>query len=154
MTENNFMKEIKHVIRAFIAWWKPWQSLWELSTASRVFTDLLSNSPKRSPRFSPGYEGTENMFYFLSTEHFHNNYMRILWEPQAFKTVSIIDWQITRTCFISKHTYIPLSFNLPTCKQACSPIAICKTARMLVDAVTLALTEKCFKKLLEKTVKG
>ena len=35
-------------------------------TASRAFTDLLSNSPKRSPRFSPGYEGTENMFYFLS----------------------------------------------------------------------------------------
>ena len=35
-------------------------------TKSRVFTDLLSNSPKRSPRFSPGYEGTENMFYFLN----------------------------------------------------------------------------------------
>ena len=35
-------------------------------TASRVFTDLLSNSPKRSPRFLPGYEGTENMFYFLN----------------------------------------------------------------------------------------
>ena len=35
------------------------------SIASRVFTDLLSNSPKRSPRFSPGYEGTENMFYFF-----------------------------------------------------------------------------------------
>ena len=26
---------------------------------------LLSNFPKRLPRFSPGYEGTENMFYFL-----------------------------------------------------------------------------------------
>ena len=35
-------------------------------TASRVFTDLHSNSPKRSPRFSPGYEGRENMFYFLN----------------------------------------------------------------------------------------
>ena len=32
------------------------------STAPQVFTDLLSNSPKRSPRFSPGYEGSENMF--------------------------------------------------------------------------------------------
>ena len=53
-TENNFIKEIKHVVRAFIA-----------STASRVFTDLLSNSPKRLPRFSPGSESTENMFYFL-----------------------------------------------------------------------------------------
>ena len=28
--------------------------------------DMHSNSPKRPPRFSPGYEGTENMFYFLS----------------------------------------------------------------------------------------
>ena len=34
--------------------------------ASRVFTDLLLNSPKHLPRFSPGYEGTENMFYFLN----------------------------------------------------------------------------------------
>ena len=54
------------------ACWKPWQSLWEFSsrwkpsTASRVFTDLLLNSPKRSPQFSPGYEDMENMFYFLN----------------------------------------------------------------------------------------
>ena len=63
---NNFIKEIKHVLRAFIAWWKPRHSLWEFSTASQVFTDLLSNSPKRSPRFSPGYKGTENIFNFLN----------------------------------------------------------------------------------------
>ena len=31
-----------------------------------VSSDLLSNSPKRSSRFSLGYEGTENMFYFLN----------------------------------------------------------------------------------------
>ena len=37
---------------------------------SRVFTDLLSNSPKHSPRLSPGYEGTENMFYFLNTKKY------------------------------------------------------------------------------------
>ena len=61
-----------HVVRASIACWKPWQSLWEFSsrwkpsTASGVFTDLLSNSPKCSPQFSPGFEGTENMFYFLN----------------------------------------------------------------------------------------
>ena len=38
------------------------------STVSRIFSDLLSNSPKYSPKFSPGYEGTENiiMLYFLS----------------------------------------------------------------------------------------
>ena len=30
---------------------------------SRVFTDLLSNIPKRSPWFSPRFEGTKNMFY-------------------------------------------------------------------------------------------
>ena len=32
---------------------------------SRVVTDLLSNSCNRS-RFSPGYEGTDNVFYFLT----------------------------------------------------------------------------------------
>ena len=43
-------------------------------TASQVFTDLLSNSPKHSPRFSPGYEGTENMFYFLiGLPGYHNS---------------------------------------------------------------------------------
>ena len=36
-------------------------------TASRVFTDLLLNFPKRSPGFSPGYEDIENMFCFLNT---------------------------------------------------------------------------------------
>ena len=42
-----FIKEAKHV-RAFITWWKPFQSLWKfssrwkLSTASRVFTRICS----------------------------------------------------------------------------------------------------------------
>ena len=73
--KNNFIKEIKHVSRVFIAGWKPRQSFWELSnrwklpTVSRVFTDLLSNSPKGSPWFSPSYEGTENMFYFFNQKH-------------------------------------------------------------------------------------
>ena len=40
------------------------------TTASGVFTDLLSNSPKRLPRVSPGYEGKENMFYFLNVSLF------------------------------------------------------------------------------------
>ena len=45
---NNFIKEIKHVIRASIACWKHRQGLWEFSsrwkpsTAFRVFTDLIS----------------------------------------------------------------------------------------------------------------
>ena len=29
---NNFIKEIKHVLRVFIAWWKTRQSLWEFSS--------------------------------------------------------------------------------------------------------------------------
>ena len=71
MQNNNLIKEIQHVLRAFIAWWKPLQSVWEFSTrwkpltASRVFTDLLSNFLKCSRRFSTAYEDTENMFYFL-----------------------------------------------------------------------------------------
>ena len=47
-------------------WWKPRQSLWEFSSRWKPETHLLSYSPKRSPRLSPDYEGTENMFYFLS----------------------------------------------------------------------------------------
>ena len=61
---NDFIKEKKHVVCDSIACWKSWQSLWEFSgrwktsTASRIFTDLLLNSPKHLPQFSPGYEGT------------------------------------------------------------------------------------------------
>ena len=61
---NNFIKEIKHVFRAFISCSKPQQSSWYLSgrwkpsTASPVFTDLLSNSSIRSPTFSPGLNRT------------------------------------------------------------------------------------------------
>ena len=65
---NNFIKEIKHVLRVFIAWWKPWQSLWKFSSRwkpTRVFTDLLSNSSKNPYRFSPGYEGTVKMYDFF-----------------------------------------------------------------------------------------
>ena len=55
-TENNiFIKEIKRVLRAIIAWWKARKSV-------RFLSDLLSNSPKHSPRFSPGYEGTRTIF--------------------------------------------------------------------------------------------
>ena len=57
-TKNNFIKGKIHALRAFIGWWKP-------STASWVFTNLLSNSPKCSPQFLPGYEERENVFYFL-----------------------------------------------------------------------------------------
>ena len=59
MENDHFIEEIKHVIRASIAWWKPLQSWgeflsrWKPSTVSLVFTDQLSNSPKHSPRFSP-----------------------------------------------------------------------------------------------------
>ena len=67
---NNFIKEIKHVVCASIACWKPRQSLreflsrWKPLTASRVFTDLLSNSPKRSPWFSPDYDSCMNAWGF------------------------------------------------------------------------------------------
>ena len=60
LENNNFIKEIKHIILcAFRAWWKPWQSLWEFLsrwkplTVSWVFVVLLLNSPKCSPQFLP-----------------------------------------------------------------------------------------------------
>ena len=56
-TKNDiFIKEIKYVQHAFIALWKPLQSMWEFSsrwkpsTVSLFFTHLLSNSPKCLPR--------------------------------------------------------------------------------------------------------
>ena len=65
------IQEIKHVFCAFIAWWKPRR------TFGRI-REQFSEKPRRSrgfspareflqtlPRFSLGYEGTENMFYFF-----------------------------------------------------------------------------------------
>ena len=46
---------------------KAFDSVFRLA-ALGTFSDLPSNSPKRSPRFSPGYEGTENMFCFLNNK--------------------------------------------------------------------------------------
>ena len=56
---------------AFIAWWKPRRTF-------RRIREQISENPRRSrefsparefsqtlPRFSPGYEGTDNMFYFF-----------------------------------------------------------------------------------------
>ena len=57
-------------------------------TASRVFTDLLSNSPKRSTPFSPGHEGTENMFYFLSSIIVDSS-MIIVMETPIYKLLKI-----------------------------------------------------------------
>ena len=37
-----------------------------LDCVSGFHWSALKNSPKRSPKFSPGYEGTENMSYFLA----------------------------------------------------------------------------------------
>ena len=42
--KNNFIKEIKHVLRAFIALWKPRQSLWELLSRWKASTASLSSS--------------------------------------------------------------------------------------------------------------
>ena len=63
-------------------------------TKSRVFTDLLSNSPKSSARFSPGYEGTENMFYFLNKTQvnafiFVNSATFLLLEITIFKILKL-----------------------------------------------------------------
>ena len=61
----------KHVFLAFIAWWKPRQMFGGIR-------EQISENPRRSwgflparefsqtfPRFSPGYEGTDIMFYFF-----------------------------------------------------------------------------------------
>ena len=45
----------------------------KIDYVSRVFTDLLSNSPKRSPWCLPGYEGREKMLYFLNSSQKANS---------------------------------------------------------------------------------
>ena len=69
---NNFIKEIKTCspcLHSLVKTSAKFVRIFEQvkpSTAFRGFTELLrSNSPKRSPRFSPGFEDTESMFYFL-----------------------------------------------------------------------------------------
>ena len=47
---------------------------------AKLATDLLLNSPKCLPWFSSGYEGKENMFYFLN--------------EKSFKLDWLIDWLI------------------------------------------------------------
>ena len=69
-TKNNFIKEIKHVFRAFIAW-KPRQAflrIWEqISENPRHSWGFLPawEFPQALQRFSAGYGGMENMFYFF-----------------------------------------------------------------------------------------
>ena len=42
LENNDFIKEIKHALCAFIAWWKPQQSLWEFSCRWSRFSLICS----------------------------------------------------------------------------------------------------------------
>ena len=57
-----FNQKINHVFRAFIASWKPRQTfgrIWEqIRSPAREFSQTL-------PKFSIGYGGTDNIFYFF-----------------------------------------------------------------------------------------
>ena len=67
----SFMKEIKLYIRAsyiVFLFFKTENIIILQKTTSRVFTDLLSNSPKHSSQFSPGYEGMDTMYYLVNTK--------------------------------------------------------------------------------------
>ena len=55
---------------------------------SRVFTDLLSKSHRHSPRFSPGYEGTENMFFFKLAFYYT--------ETECYKKIHYVRMVFTR----------------------------------------------------------
>ena len=67
----SFMKEIKLYIRTLyivFLFFKTENIIILQKTTSRVFTDLLSNSPKHSSQFSPGYEGMDTMYYLVNTK--------------------------------------------------------------------------------------
>ena len=53
LENNNFIKEIKNVLSAFIV------------LSCENLGNLLSNSSKHSPCFSSGYEGIQKMVFFL-----------------------------------------------------------------------------------------
>ena len=71
-------------------------------------TDLLSNSPKRSPQFSPGYEGTENMFYFLNILKL---YFSMPIRMQKFLTVVVKPVNTAHALF-QDFNYIKKKFNI------------------------------------------
>ena len=58
---TNIAQEIKHVLREF---GRIWEQISENSRLSQGFSPAREFS-KNLPRFSPGYGGTENMFYFF-----------------------------------------------------------------------------------------
>ena len=49
---------MKHVLRAFIAFWKPRRAFGRIR-------EQISENLRRSRGFSPGYEATEHMFHFF-----------------------------------------------------------------------------------------
>ena len=63
---SNFIKEIKHVLRAFVAWWKSCENFLTGKNSKLHLRFSLLNSPECLPLFSPGYEDMEKMFYFLN----------------------------------------------------------------------------------------
>ena len=63
--KNDFIKEIKHVLPAFVACWKPRQSLWLRLGISLICSQILSNVHLG---FHLAMKGTEKMFYFLNLE--------------------------------------------------------------------------------------
>mgnify|MGYP001795628253 CR=1 FL=1 len=65
-----FIKEIKYVLRAFITWREPRQMfgrIWEQISKNLRSSRGFSPFREFSQSFLPGYECTENIFYF-----FHN----------------------------------------------------------------------------------
>ena len=70
----------KDLARDSLAWksifWKPSNACQHVKRLRLGFSLICSrNSPKRSPRFSPGYEGTENIFYFLNDDEWRKTFI-------------------------------------------------------------------------------
>ena len=55
-----------------------------MNSAFITIADLLSHFVKCSPRFSPGYEGTEKMFYFVNELKQPTSKNKIYWSWLLF----------------------------------------------------------------------
>ena len=68
---DNFIKEVKHVLHAFIAWWKP---RWMFGR----IREQISENPRCSQRFSPAWEFSQTFASVFTRQWRHREHVLFL----------------------------------------------------------------------------